>query len=218
MRISRLLLTLTIMLCCFFVSTARSIELQEQGMWSAKAINIHPLPSCLEKGHVSSPDKKFVLEVQDAILKVQSGKQQSAPAEIYLDGIAEIGWAANSEAIFITRSDGGWVGSWYTRVVFLGKETLSELDVTKQALENYEKNVSKCPEEVPNVAAIGWIDGTKTLLIVVSTPNHSSCPDMGNFEGYLVTVPSGDIKRRYGEAELQKEFKQLIGKRLSAEQ
>ena len=133
---------------------------------------------------------------------------------IYLDSLAEVGWSKDSKSLFLTRSDGGWVGSWYVRVIRSNDNWTKEIDVSQDALEDYQRLITRCPEEIPNVVALGWVGTTDQLLIVVETPNHSSCPDMGNVEGYLVAVPSGKVIQRYDQDALRKQYSHLMGQRL----
>ena len=91
---------------------------------------------------------------------------------------------------------------------------LRELDVTSQALSEFRQKISRCPDEASNVAAVGWVDGGHKLLLVVESPNHSSCPDMGNIHGYAVEVPSGKILARYNKEALRSKYGSLFGGRL----
>lgn len=91
---------------------------------------------------------------------------------------------------------------------------LRELDVSSQALSDFRQKISRCPDEISNVAAVGWVDGARKLLLVVESPNHSSCPDMGDIQGYVVEVISGKIVAQYNKETLQSKYGGLFGSRL----
>lgn len=189
----------------------------EIGDWSAVAFAVWGIaPKQTENGiRIPSPDRRSLLAVRNWNLTIVRRDQHSAnsPA-IYFDGIAEVAWASDSSAFFVTRSDGGWVGSWYVRVVRMNDPELRELDVTTQALSEFRQKISRCLDETSNVVAVGWVEGGHKLLLVVESPNHSSCPDMGNIHGYTVEVPSGKIVARYSKELLRSKYGRLFGSRL----
>jgi hypothetical protein len=88
------------------------------------------------------------------------------------------------------------------------------IDVGQQVAAEFQAKVSRCREEVPNVVAVGWPKDSRSLVVVVESPSHSSCPDMGAIAGYTVEVPSGIIKARFDKNQLRKAFGSLLGPRL----
>lgn len=101
-----------------FLATSAATEIQipkgaEIGEWSSVAFAVWGIaPNQPPDGiRIPSPDGRSLLVVRDWNLTVvrpaQAGTNSSP---FYLDGIAEVGWAPDSSAFFITRSDGGWVG------------------------------------------------------------------------------------------------------------
>ena len=186
----------------------------EPGNWSSAAYFVWPIDREASKEYyVLSPDKNWKSTIGDHFLTL-TAKKNSIKNKTLLDGIAEIGWASDSSALFLTQSDGGLVGSWYVRIIQMKDQRQKEIDITKQAAKDYYKHISKCPDEEPNIVALGWLEGSRKLLVVAETPNHSSCPDMGNIAGYLVAVPSGKILRKYNKQELKTNFENFMGPRL----
>jgi hypothetical protein len=215
------LIYLSLSLCILTVIPAAAgfCETIQVGMCAKEAITIRPLetPDKNKSAHVSSPDKRYLLEITGAEMTISASNKtddlKPSPV-IYLDSLAEVGWSEDSSSLFLTRSDGGWIGSWYVRVMRSNDNWSKEIDITQDALEDYQRLITRCPEEIPNVVAVGWVGTSDQLLIVVETPNHSSCPDMGNIEGYLVAVPSGKVIQRYDHDALRKQYSHLMGQRL----
>jgi hypothetical protein len=188
------------------------------GDWSSASYLVWPTEKGTPGGgiRVPSPDEAHSAIIQEHILTVvtrQPGEKHSQ--SIYLYAIAEVGWASDSAALFLTRSDGGWVGSWFTRVILMKGREFGEIDISHQAAEDFHEHFSKCPKEQPNVIAITWVGGSRQLLLVAESPDHSSCPDMGNIAGYLVEVPSGEIIKRYNKKELRANYGSYFGPRLN---
>ena len=70
-------------------------------MWLSTAILVHPLEPGQQEGHVSSPNKKYLLSVEGYNLKVVKAtgrKTQEMREGLYLDGLAEVGWSKDSKA------------------------------------------------------------------------------------------------------------------------
>jgi hypothetical protein len=89
-----------------------------------------------------------------------------------------------------------------------------EIDITRQASKDFHSHISKCSKERPNIVALTWVEGSRKIMLVAESPNHSSCPDMGNIAGYLVEVPSGKIIKRYDKKELRANYGSYFGPRL----
>ena|SRR2546422_369590 len=193
------------------------------GIWSAKAVYLWPGPTALADRplggraiEVLSPDGKNTLVVRDGALTVRTAVGSTLPAgsPLHVEDLAEVSWAPDSKAFYVTQSDGGWVGSWYLMVYLLSSDGLGEADISQAALKDFQSRVSGCPEEKANIAAIGWDGGSKKLLLVAEAPPHSSCRDMGKIHGYLVAVPTGEILAKYDRRSIEKSWGSLLGQRL----
>jgi hypothetical protein len=188
------------------------------GDWSSVAYFVWPLGKDVpdQQIRIPSPDGCRSVVIRKDNLNIIMSQPNARPSpSVYLYGLAEVGWASDSTALFLTRSDGGWVGSWFTRVILMKGREFGEIDVTHQAAEDFHKHISKCPKEQPNVIAITWVGGSRQLLLVAESPDHSSCPDMGNIAGYLVEMPSGEIIKRYDKKELRANYGSYFGPRLN---
>jgi len=211
-----------IVLFVFNVSNIWGANIPEGGKlgdWSSAAYFVWPINKDApdREIRIPSPDRTRSAVIRENFLTLvmgQSNVKLSPP--VYLYSLAEVGWASDSTALFLTRSDGGWVGSWSARVILMSDRKLRETNFTQQAAKDFHSHISKCPDEQPNIIALGWVESSRKLLLVAESPNHSSCPDMGNIAGYLVEVPSGKILKQYDKKALRTNFSQYFGPRLNS--
>jgi hypothetical protein len=126
---------------------------------------------------------------------------------------AEVAWAPDSKAFFVTYSDGGNVGTYHVRVVYVTDSGLRALEPLPNGRRLF-KPMCFDPGN-PNVGAIGWIgNGSDQLAIAVEVPPHSSCASMGTFKAYVIQLPTGKVVSVYGQVEAKRSFSNLIGSEL----
>ena len=128
---------------------------------------------------------------------------------------AELAWAADSSGFFITQTDGGIVGTWSTRAFVLQRNVVRVVDLAREAVPRFRAQYSCATADVPNTAAIAWLDGARRLLLATEVPPHSGCGETGKVAGYVVAVPSGSIERELTADALKREFGALLGPRLA---
>jgi hypothetical protein len=129
---------------------------------------------------------------------------------------AEIAWSPDSKAFFITQTDSGMVGTWSSLVFLVERSLVRVVNPAKEAVARFRPQYACTTPEEPNAAAIAWLDGGKQLLIATEVPPHASCPQMGKVAGYLVLVPSMRVERELSGEALKREFRALLGPRLTA--
>jgi hypothetical protein len=158
-----------------------------------------------------SPSGKMEVRVHDDELTIfENGRPKAIAAILAVDSVAEIAWAPDSKAFFVTSSDGGIVGTWSAKIYQLGKK-VKVLDPTEAARNDF-KAATTCQEE-PNLAAVAWLKGSQELLLIGEVPPHSSCPDMGTFIGYAVSLPTGSIKIRLLKGAVLRDWGPILGTR-----
>ncbi len=124
---------------------------------------------------------------------------------------AEMGWAPDSKAFFVTYSDGGSVGTYHVKVV---QVTESGLRVSEPIPDGRKLFKPHCFDtEYPNIGAITW-SGPLQLLIAVEVPPHSSCASMGTFRAFKIELPSGNVDAHYDQLTAKKLFEHDIGTEL----
>lgn len=165
---------------------------------------------------LASPDGKKTAIVGELSIDVMVDGTTLPGTENYgVTSIAELGWAPDSKAFFVTQSLGGAVGEYRVTIFLIGTDSVRSLNIASEAMTEFEKRY-ECIEPVePNIGAVKWVDGSKNLLLVTEVPPHSICPEMGKLEGYIVAVPTGRIIKEFSERELRAEYGQFLGTRFT---
>lgn len=89
------------------------------------------------------------------------------------------------------------------------------INPTISAQTDFLKHYPKCFDpEIPNLAGISWINGSKNLLIAAQILPHSNCDMMGTYSVYEIQLPSGKIIKKYTQLEAKKRFWNLLGPEL----
>jgi hypothetical protein len=200
-----------------------TVQVPQPGEWSAAASYLWPGEDALANPtdyhrnlSVRSPDGRLAIEVGDVELRVVT---TSGDSTVYLDprgvsSLAEVLWAQDSQAVFVTESDGGSVGTWSITVLRFSPEGVEKTNPGSRALADFKQKYPNCPDEYPNVAGVGWLHESQDLLLIVEMPCHSSCQDMCKFLGYIVNPDNGKIKKRLNANEVRARFRAMIGPRL----
>jgi hypothetical protein len=124
----------------------------------------------------------------------------------------EFQWAQDSEAFFVTYSDGGAVGNYIVLVCYPSKEGVKILNPTSAVEKDFLHHYPKCfTPETPNLGGVSWIKDSRHLLVAAEVLPHSNCDMMGTFSLYEIEVPSGKIIGKYDQLEAKKLFWKILG-------
>lgn len=122
---------------------------------------------------------------------------------------SEVAWSPDSQAFFVTYSDGGAVGQYHVLVYRFEEAGLRSFEPVPNGSRLF-KTFCVTPED-PNVGAIRWGPDSKTLLIAVEVPPHSSCASMGTFRAVEITIPEGKPLKSYNQLEAKRLFGSSLG-------
>jgi len=200
--IHRSYFVLSFLLVTSWVLVPRQTMSQTVGEWSriAKPLSVFPKS---QKVQIEAPDKRTVAVIEDLnLLVLQDGKKLPGIEDEGFVGPAELGWSSDSKGFFVTWSDGGTVGTWQTFVYLIEEGRVSRVNVSKEVERDFKKSYECFEAEAPNIAGLNWLHGSRRLLLVAEVPPHSSCPQMGLFAGYIVSVPGGKIIERLNQRQL----------------
>lgn len=127
----------------------------------------------------------------------------------------ELQWSTDSQAFFVNYSKGGAAGEYDVRIYYPSRDGIRVADPTTLVRKDFRASYPKCfsPED-PNVAAVGWLDGSRRLLVAAQVLPHSNCDSMGTFAAYEIDIPSGNILRKHGQLEAKTRFWELLGPEL----
>ncbi len=177
-------------------------------LWGAKDGTVVTSPDGSKKVKILAPDPKDA-DGYARILVASNGQIYQTQVGSWVN--AEMGWAPDSKAFFVTYSDGGSVGRYHVKIVYV---TESGLRISEPLPDGRKLFQPHCFDaEYPNVGAIKWT-GPLQLLIAVEVPPHSSCASMGTFRAFKIELPSGNVDARYGQLAAKKLFEHDIGAEL----
>ncbi|MCU1285653.1 MAG: hypothetical protein JWO13_2003 [Acidobacteriales bacterium] len=205
------------MLSCFVLSgTAQSNKVSCGGCWSRNAVSLsNRYDSSTKAGRtleyrIKSPDGTKSAIVIGAFLYLEVGDHRIKSSR-GVNFIAEIKWSPDSKAFFVTQSDGGSIGTYYVDVFLAGDENLTWVNPAKTVEKDFKKQYTCQSPETPNIGAVSWIGTSDKLLLIAQVPPHSTCPKMGSFFGYAVSIPSGQILNTYSEKDIFSRWHHKLG-------
>jgi hypothetical protein len=201
---------------------------------------VNPNPA-LRNAHVPSPNGKYEIacssvpkeqKVSDSVSEtldapscefVAPGKRLSIDLEVGPEAL----WAPDSDAVAVTHSLGGALGTY--QVLIYRPENSGPDDIATEVRRDLSHRFPACvggqsgctadqrklmrndPKWV-NVAAIRWMENSKRLLIMAWVPDSSAFgANLGRYNGYLVDAHTGRILTRYSEQEFKRRFKKYCG-------
>lgn len=207
------LITIVHMVLLMSISCSSETRSSDQVTWSEQAHSIS-----YQDRHrlirVCSPDSSKIVIIDDMNLAVTvQGDTVPGTDDIGVSTLAELSWAENSKGFFITESLGGATGEWRVTAFLIRNGEVHRMDIAENAINEFKKTYECKKAEEPNIFGITWMNGTERILLVAQVPPHSSCPEMGNLMGYIVSVTSGDIIEEIDQKELLSEWKGHLGER-----
>jgi hypothetical protein len=123
---------------------------------------------------------------------------------------AEVLWNADSTAFAVTGSSEGANGQYHTDVFIVRSNHLVRVRLT-HLIEAAFGHPVKCGwPEVPNVAAIKWLDGSK-ILVAAEIIAHSNCDSFGTFKGFVVDVRGPRVLRQFDQLTVKRLYESDLG-------
>jgi hypothetical protein len=165
-----------------------------------------------KKRIVVQPPRKAATEDENHFVFVEAfGKKYPTTIGRWVN--AELAWSPDSKAFFVTYSDGGNIGIYHVKVVYVnptGLRIVEPVGKTRQLVR------PRCFDpEPPNIAAIKWArSDSSRLVIAAEVPAHSNCASMGTFRAFEIGVPEGKVLFTYDQIAAKKLFASDLGDEL----
>ncbi len=199
---------------CLWDTRWAEVKNAEAGEWSRSAVTLLSLGDP-RRGGVGSPDGSKTIVVDGVRLRVvENGHLLPGLENTAIGTLAEISWAPDSKAFFVTESDGGTVGSWSVDVFTISDGGVVRTRPTEEVVRRFSRTYRCHDEELPNVGAVSWGKNSEAILVVAEVPPHSSCPEMGKVRGYIVSVADGKVIEEVSPASLRGHWRRHLGDRL----
>ena len=199
-----------------------------RGAWSGKAISLFNTWSAPDinperRLRLPSPDGKRVISVNGLRVRLNmNNKHYWTPFGNMHD--AEVGWAPDSERLFVTWTESGELGTWHVQVYDVTEQGLREIKgITEQARGDMLRRERKAPIPrwltkvyrpmwdsldycEPDMIGSQWLNGSKEILVAAGAGPDSGCRYMGEWVVYRLNVTTGDILETYTSREARRIF------------
>jgi hypothetical protein len=201
---------------------------------------INPDPA-LRHARISSPNGKYEItcsstQKENRLSESVSEMQQASSCDLVAEGKRvpidlEVGpealWSPDSDAVAVTHSRGGALGTY--QVLIYRPEKSGPTDISTAVRKDLARRFPACVGERAgctaaqrkamrrnvqwvNVAAIRWMDGSNRLLMMAWVPDSSEFgANFGKLSGYVVDARDGHILSRYSHEEFKRRFKTYCG-------
>lgn len=195
------------------------------GRWSTEAIDLssHKGKAPYEDRdiRVYSPDQQKAFHVFNDHWWVEiRGKRISPPQQSSeLLYPAEMAWAPDSRAFFITSSVGYSTG--YSTVVYrlTDDKLLASTQMSGIAQRDFDRR-HRCSDgpvgNSSNVAGFKWLHDSDRLLVIVEVPPVGICKEAEYFGGYEIELNSLQIAQRFSPQQLGDRWSTVLGDRLTS--
>jgi hypothetical protein len=197
------------------------------GRWSTDAIDLssHRVKAPDEDRdiRVCSPDHGKCFHVINGHWSLETaGKHLSLPrraSELLYP--AEIAWAPDGRAFFITSS-AGYSSGYRTQVYRVEQDQLTPItQINGIVQKDFERNHRCFDGDTglglrPNLAGFKWLGSSDRLLVVAEVPPTGICREQEYFGGYEIVFPSRRIVRRLSPEQLSDSWGEVLGERLKS--
>ncbi len=203
-------------LLCHVTTSSAAAESKRRpctGLWSAHGSPAYK-SSDNHSGSVKSPDGRFSIHASSRGLSLKAGRAGEELLEVLVNPpLTEVLWAPDSHRFAINSSDGGLIGSWqgkyFDTMAGVGQPAGHDLSgIVQEATASFARCDDK---EIVNFGIATWIHGSNELLVVVQVPPHSSCKNMGEILGLIVTSKAPRVTGRLSGAEVRRKWNGALG-------
>ena len=163
------------------------------------------------EGHdltVGSAGLSVLFDREHGVFSIRRGTREIYRFKVDdLDTNAEVLWSPNGQEFVLNYSDSGALGGFHVRVYQIDIASDDKVTDASRAVQGAIRDFKKrhyCKARGNNVSVLKWTADSKGLLVMTSVYPTGDCgPDEGHAEGYVVSVPDGNIKRHLTLTQLQ---------------
>jgi hypothetical protein len=226
-KILRILSTLLLLLTVSLVSAqeTRCPPGCSPGRWSTDAIDLSSRrvkePYEDRDIRIYSPDHQKSFHVVNDHWWIEVGVKRFSLSQKDSDLLypAEMAWAPDSRAFFITDSVGystGYRADVYqvTQDKLLAITKLSS--IIQMDFDRHHRCFDGPVGNAPNVAGFKWLGGSDHLLFIAEVPPIGICKEAEYFGGYEIALASQQIVQRLSPQQLGDRWGEVLGERLKS--
>ena len=167
---------------------------------------------------VYSPDRSKAVHVVNDSWFVEIGNTTLRPdaVESHVSYYpAELLWAPDSQAFYITQSDAtSEINGFHTELYRVDGQSIRHVQNIWTAVNDRFAKLHNCVHEHPNTAGLKWVEGMSRIVVVEEIPSDSVCAPREYFSGYLVSTADSQVIQEYSPEELFRRWGRVFGGRL----
>ncbi len=193
------------------------------GRWSSEAVDLSSVrskaPYETRDIRVPSPDRQKIAHIVKDKWWIEIGGEKISPGpkDSSILYPAELAWAPDSRAFFITESSSYSTG-FQILIYRIENDKLRYIGSVNQIVQSDFERRHKCSEgQRSNIAGLSWQDDSQHLLVVAEVPPVGICEHIGYFGGYLISVTAHQIVERYSPDAIANRWKDALGYRLKGD-
>lgn len=222
MQKSFLVLALSVLLTCRAapglpqqVLNGPSYSQQATAIWANIWIKNEPVGTI----RIPSPDgTKTVTAVynlkNDLILLTVAAGTKQFKAKVQGSVGSELTWSPDSKAFFLTYSDAGLGGEYFTLVFYVSEQGLRKVNPSLVVKRAFGYPVCSHGPTNANVVGVAWLEGSHRILIAAQVPPLTICDGYNTFKAFELTLPSALVVKSYGQIAAKQSFWSYLGKEL----
>lgn len=127
---------------------------------------------------------------------------------------SELLWSPDSNAFFVTYSNGGNIGDFHVLVIDTIGGKLCVRDLSELIYRTFGNPV-RCDENPPpNVAGITWVGATHRIWVAAQVLPTSICDSMGTFRAYEVDPSQMKVLRSLNQLDAKRQLRASLGEEL----
>lgn len=187
------------------------------GRWSNEAVDLSSVrtkaPYETRDIRVLSPDKQKIAHIVKDHWWIEIGeiKISLGPKKSLILYPAELAWAPNSSAFYITEGAGYTTGYGVSVYRLQNQKLRAIADVNQKIQRDFERRQKCTEEQSPNIAGLHWMDDSLNLLIVAEEPSIGICKDAYYFGAYLISIDAGQVVERFTPQAAESRWKNAFG-------
>jgi hypothetical protein len=209
--IQSVLVVISLMLGTLDAATNR-VPRFKAGNWSKDAIDLSIVAGEKRSLVLQDPTGRRAVKINDMELETEIPGGAEARFQLYWS--AELDWASDGNAFFVTQSDAGPLGTWSVKSYFFDTDRVLEISISALAVQQFVKS-NACRDArsmIPNAMGVTWVDGSKDVVLVVRVPFDVHTCAGNSIAGYRVNARSGEVEEEFTFAELQRKWGRLLGR------
>lgn len=191
---------------------------QGAGIWSAKGVSLSR--SAGDRAiEVLAPDGNARIAYEkEGLVLYQNGRKYLLSEVVSTAWLTEVIWSPDSRRFIVNTSDGGAIGTWDSLLYSIKDNGPPSLTTIRDVLGTVASAFPDCETpEIANIGTVDWLDDPGELLVVIESPPHSSCRNMGDMKGIRVSISSGTVLDQIPDPILRRDWMLSLGPRFIAD-